>query len=239
MKLSMWASSGSAMQRSMPRASSESATCRSGCGAPTWRCNPTCPTAQAPHNMLNMTHARGRRDSQTKAAEEEIEAKVTALIEQLKDEDFKVRQKAAFGLAKVGRQAKGATSALIQCLADEKQGVRCHAANALRNIIGPEAAHAIPALTKAMKDESGYVRYGAVRALGSIGEAAVPALVKALDQRNVRNAAVFQLGNLGPKAKAVVPALEKLLKDEQDKTFRQAVEATLKKIQEKTPLNTE
>ena len=166
-----------------------------------------------------------------------LQEKVLALIQELKDKDFMVRSRAAVNLAGIGPAAKEATSALIQGLEDDKMAVRCRAAFALRKIIGPEAGHAIPALTKAINDESGYVRRGAVGALGSIGEAAVPALVDALSHENVRRSTISVLGRLGPRAKAADPALSELLKNEKDEQVKKRIESTLKAIRKEIPAN--
>ncbi len=91
--------------------------------------------------------------------------------------------------------------------------------------MGPVAARAVPALIKALLDDSIYsehyyeVRRSAARALGKMGfkaRAANPALIKALDSHDydVRIEAARALGKIGPKSdKAVIRALKKALDD--------------------------
>jgi HEAT repeat protein len=67
--------------------------------------------------------------------------------------------------------------------------------------VAPQTEELIPALTRALKDEAGGVRFLAATALGDIG----------------------------PKARASVPALMEFLKEE-DGEMRQAVVRALKKI---------
>jgi HEAT repeat protein len=68
-----------------------------------------------------------------------------------------------------------------------------------------EAARIVPALTSALRDESGYVRHDAALALGKFGadaHAAVPALTAALQDadRRVRSAAGKALTKIDPQA---------------------------------------
>ncbi len=170
-------------------------------------------------------------------SDQALPEKVLALIQELKDKDSKVFMGAAGELARIGSAARKAAPALLQRLQDDDGGVRCHAAYALRHVIGPEAEHAIPALTKALNDKNGHVRNGAVLALGKIGEAAVPALVDALNHENVRRSTIMVLGRLGPKAKAADPALSELLKNEKDEQVRKRIESALKAIRKEAPAN--
>ena len=75
------------------------------------------------------------------------------------------------------------------------------------------------------------VRRHAAEALGRIGPAAVPALIRALKDRHhlVRSSAAHALGGLGP---ATLPALIRALKDK-DKGVRQHAAQALKKSQGK------
>ena len=71
----------------------------------------------------------------------------------------------------------------------------------------------------------------AAHALGRIGAAAVPELVKALESPDpvIREKAVGVLGRMGPDAEAAVPALVKLLEDP-DEGVRKATARTLGQI---------
>jgi HEAT repeat protein len=61
----------------------------------------------------------------------------------------------------------------------------------------------------------GSVREHSAMALADCGQAAVPALIRALkdEELSVRNKAGFALGQIGKKASAAIPALKKCLKD--------------------------
>jgi HEAT repeat protein len=72
-------------------------------------------------------------------------------------------------------------------------------------------------LRKALKHQDGNVRSGAASVLGEIGPAAkdaVPDLIEALKDRDMRPIAVGALGRIGPAAKDAVPALIEALKDQ-------------------------
>lgn len=78
------------------------------------------------------------------------------------------------------------------------------------------------------------VRFQSAGALGLIdtdGPRVAPVLIKALhdSQSEVRRAAAFDLWNLGPKARAAVPALTEAVNDPSEKV-RQAACRALQKV---------
>jgi hypothetical protein len=84
--------------------------------------------------------------------------------------------------------------------------------------LGPGSKSAIPALTRALQDESPQVRAGAAAALYWLApraEAALPALRTALgdSDRRVRRLSCLALGRIGPAARAAAPGLLDRLKD--------------------------
>jgi len=80
---------------------------------------------------------------------QEVSASVVdALIEQLKDDNQVVHERAAVALSSIGRDT---VPALIKALRHEDSDVRERAAFALRGI-GPEATAAVPALIEALKE---------------------------------------------------------------------------------------
>lgn len=90
-------------------------------------------------------------------------------------------------------------------------------------LLGPAAGPAIPELTRLLENDSAAIDYGknltvaesAVLALGEIGAAAIPALSRALTNRNVnvRKSAALKLGEFGLAAGETIPALVGALSD--------------------------
>lgn len=109
--------------------------------------------------------------------------------------------------------------AMIQFLDDVDAGVRSKAAQVLGKI-GLTAKDAVPALLNRMDDEKmdevshlHLGRFVAAYALGRIGEAALPGLIKAIDDPNdvVKLKAIHALGIVGPNAKPAIKSIEKVL----------------------------
>jgi len=98
--------------------------------------------------------------------------------------------------------------------------------------LGPKGAKASPALASKLDDLSPWVRMACMFALQSIGEPAVPSLVKAFQTgpggAPVRAASV--LGNIGPAAKAAVPELRKALLDRPE-SLHSWIQGALAKIE--------
>ena len=104
---------------------------------------------------------------------------VAELERMLRDSDPAVQTQGAFGLGRLGPQARSAVPALIEALKKDAN-VRQNAARALGQI-GPEAKEAVPALIDALGDSEWSVRRQAALALGQVGpdaRPAVPALKK-------------------------------------------------------------
>ncbi len=91
---------------------------------------------------------------------------------------------------------------------------------------------AVPALIEAFEDEKPWVSSYAAEAVIGIGPSAVPHLIRALkDERaSVRFGAVVVLGEFGPAARQAIPALEKIVRTEQDSRVCRAAEMSLKKV---------
>jgi HEAT repeat protein len=123
-------------------------------------------------------------------------------------------------------------SALIEAARDEDllvaQGVR----RALVTDLVPLPKEAVPALLEALKDDS--MSIGARFALERVGPEAVPALADALEdpEPRVRRGAAAALGGLGPAAREVMPALRRLL-DDNDNGVRLEAEKSLKLVETK------
>ena len=81
--------------------------------------------------------------------------------------------------------------------------------------LGPEATPAIPEFQEAiLKREPAVV--GAIEALGSIGEAAVPLLIEILEsgEMSAKWGAADALGKMGSQAQAALPALRRLVRND-------------------------
>ena len=117
------------------------------------------------------------------------------------------RVEAVNDLASLGPRAKAAAPSLFQAL-EQKDDLLCGPAAAALVRIQAEPDHAIPALIGCLLDRQGHGRSDVVEALGEYG----------------------------PKAKAAVPMLVKLLPGRSSKEIVAAVPAALKKIDPDTAL---
>ena len=114
--------------------------------------------------------------------QQEIDRRVSTLIQALQDPDAKVRQRAAYALGDI--RTETAVRGLIQALQDADADVRRSVAYALGKI-GTETA--VPALIQALQHSDAVVRRSAAYALGKIGtETAVRALIQALQDPNAQ-----------------------------------------------------
>jgi HEAT repeat protein len=149
------------------------------------------------------------------------------------DADSAVRTEAARALGRIGVEAKAAGGALAAVLADHdgEDGLRCEAARALARV-DPQGPDTDAALRKAANDRSGCVGVCAAEALWrASGDAdrAARALVARLGDQRVRNAAAQALNRMGTQAKAAVPALLAVAKDN-DRLFHESVVLALQNI---------
>lgn len=149
---------------------------------------------------------------------------LTAACEQ-KDEE--TRAEAARYLASLGAPAKGAVPALRKLLADEKTVVQLEAALALVALDPKAASEAVPALTAALKSNTGtddpHIPVRAANALAELGpaaKAAVPELVRLFDAKNphVRLTAATAAARIAPEQAAkATEVLVGLLKEPRNK----------------------
>ena len=113
-------------------------------------------------------------------------------------------------LARLGPDAKGALPDLMPLL---KAGALPNAVCDVFHAIGPEA---VPTLTASLQ---GNMPLGqAINMLGNMGTDSAPAVLKLLDDpdRRVRSTAVIILGQIGPAAPGVLPALIDAAKNDKD-----------------------
>lgn len=153
---------------------------------------------------------------------------VPALIKTLNDPDSDVRWNVAKALGKIGDPQ--AVPALIEGCEDPDKDVREDMVEAL-GWIGDKRA--VKPVIKSLDDEYLSVRMAAAEALGTLKDPrAIPPLVKALKDSHpeVRKDAAKALAKIGNKS--VIKPLEQL-KNDPDETVRQAVQESLKALEEK------
>jgi HEAT repeat protein len=162
-------------------------------------------------------------------AQKEAPDVVSRLLPSLNDRDRDVRQEAFAAIVKIHGGAKPAVPGLIIALKNPDREVRIHAATMLK-MVGPDAQEAAPVLIRSLLDS--HVRGRADEALTSIGKAAVPALVKGLDDSddNLRRLIARSLGYIGSEAKEAIPQLTTLSRDDPSERVREAATAALKRI---------
>ncbi len=172
-------------------------------------------------------HALGEID----AADSSVSA---ALIRSLRDPSPDVRRVILAVLIRLGPQASGAASALVDLLQDADAGIRARTCVAYRQI-GPYGKAGISALVGRLGDPDPDVRDKAAEALMKIGPEGVPALARALRERdaNVRRAAAEVLGSFGAESKSVTADLGDAAKDT-DAGVQKAAADAIKRIQSDT-----
>lgn len=143
---------------------------------------------------------------------------VPALCAALADGDDRLRSAAAETLGTLRCRADVTVPALARSLKDPAWLVRCDTARALSRF-GSEAEKAILPLSGALKDKDGLVRVAAALALWKIEgktNRVVPVLIQTLKAEDAASyapaAAAEALGEIGPPARAAVPALSAALK---------------------------
>jgi HEAT repeat protein len=144
-----------------------------------------------------------------------------------KDHYACVRLAAAEALGKIGPATKDVVPTLSNALRDLDDDVRRAAAEALGKC-GLEAKDAVLALREAEKDSSEPVRRTAAEGLKYFR---VAQLVRAAKDKDAgaRLKAIAELGDLGPEAKAAVPALAEALRDD-DIGVRRAAAVALGRV---------
>ncbi|MBV8878645.1 MAG: alpha-L-fucosidase [Planctomycetaceae bacterium] len=169
-------------------------------------------------------HALGDID----AAEPRV---LPALIRSLRDTSPDVRRVILAVLIRLGPRAAGASTALIDLLQDADAGIRARTCLTFRQI-GPEGKAGSSALIVRLGDPDADVRDQAIAALGKLGPDAVPAVARALKDRDavVRRGAAEVLGAFGSDAGSASTDLGDAAKDKDPGVQKAAAEA-LKKLQ--------
>lgn len=164
-------------------------------------------------------------------AAEPKQPNVAELIEGLKSGDKVIRRDASYRLSQLGPGAKAAVPDLVKALDDSEDQVWFNSITALARI-GPGAEGAIPDLIKQLEKadrgrNNGQYWYRTAFALGSIGPAALPELIRSLgnDKTHVRSAAAKAIGWIGPAATDAIPTLAQRLSDGDTDVRTQSAEA--------------
>lgn len=182
---------------------------------------------QAAKELADMGKTRNLDADEARA----LKAAVPALLVAMKDNDVFVRRFATQALGQFGTDDSHTLPALIAALKDDKQVVEA-AATAL----GKMGAPAVKPLADMVKDKNKDVlaRKKGLTSLAEIGPAArdaVPVLVALLKDMPVRLEAALALGAIGPDARAAVEPLKAIVASrERDRTFKQACNTALTKI---------
>lgn len=160
------------------------------------------------------------------------------LADSLKDEDNQVRTGAASALYMCGLSATAALPQLLDVLQGTDLPLKVIAAHTLGNL-GTNAAVAVPALEEFLTKAGGGARTAVAQALWRITRKAslvLPALIEALEIRTpdlvetwADTSAAQTLAEIGPEAKAAVPALSRLLQAK-DQRMRVGAAAALVRI---------
>ena len=147
-----------------------------------------------------------------------------AIAELLKDPKFNqvIRHRVAMLFGNIGPAGKAAVPALLEVANDDKadEYLRQQAISSL-GAIGPGASGAVAGLAKMVKGSRPQFRYAILSAISQIDplhEALVPALVELVKdaearRTGVRSSAMTLLGGLGADAKAAVPGLVAMLRE--------------------------
>jgi len=147
---------------------------------------------------------------------------VPALMEALSDPEPRVRGHAARALGLIEDKSEGTIAGLIALVVDPEPQVRRAAITALGRL-QPAATNTIPLMIKALEDADPSVVISALQTLAEDGADAVPALTEALRHKQGRYWACLVLAEMGPQAKAAVPQLTTLLKDDEPEVRMEAV----------------
>ena len=142
------------------------------------------------------------------------------LAAELEDKSEIIRAHAAHALMQIGPEAAAAAPALAKAMSDPDYHVRRMSVAALEKI-HPDPSVVVKALGKALADADPSVRVAALHTLTEYSKDAVPVLSEALENENTRYWSALALGELGPEAKAAVPALAKALSDERPTVQRE------------------
>jgi len=152
-----------------------------------------------------------------KAMGDRVKPAIPALLIAIHDSSDDVRENSMAALAPLASADPQIVPAFIQALKDKNNNVKLPAIEALGNA-GPAARPALPALGKLLDDDmAGGVAAEAIGKCCQEFPETVSYLILAVNNPNhdVRKFGVMYLGQMGPRAKAAVPALIPVLSGEE------------------------
>ncbi len=136
----------------------------------------------------------------------DAKAVVPVLTVLSKHDSVSVRVASVSALGTYPGAADATIPLLIGALKDPEVSVRLAAVSALA-AHGESAKAAVPALDAALNDSQGAVTIRAAEALAMIGPAAIPALIKRIDDPHFAELALQTIGQIGPAAKSATATL--------------------------------
>jgi HEAT repeat protein len=154
---------------------------------------------------------------------------ISDLATRLNDADAQVRHAILHALGQLGPEA---VPELVKVLADARVASRRDAALALGQP-GSHAGDAVAVLTKhLLEDEAEIVSRSCAGALGRIGAAGVPGLVKGLghESASIREASAAALGQVGQPARDALDSLRKASKEDADAEVKTAATEAIGRI---------
>jgi HEAT repeat protein len=167
---------------------------------------------------------------------------IEALAKAVKDDDVLVRRQAVKAIIAIHPGPQVGLPLFIRLMNDSDQGVQMRILDAITDAgpaalpgvinalgnkdvaywacvvlrgMGPIAKDAVPALAKTVQNKNPQVQLEAILALGAIGEAAaaaLPQLTSALDDKVLREPAVFAIGQIGKSNEAIDAKLNAFVK---------------------------
>lgn len=180
------------------------------------------PSLLAMKDFLSHENPRWRMIAATRLSELDAlpEDASQALLPGLKHPDAQLRCDIAGALGELQMVSDEVIDSLIEVVQqDENRSVRRNAASSLGRL-GPVARRAMPALLAAIGRDADVTRTSSwwleVQSVGRVGGAdAIPHLIRYLESPDseTRQAAIQELGRLGPVAVEALPALERRLQD--------------------------
>lgn len=155
------------------------------------------------------------------AKEDKAAPAVNELMALLSDPSAAVRAHAAHALGEIGAAAKPAAAALAGMVKDADEHARRQAVKAL-TLIRPGPQVMIPLFIQLLEDPDPAVRQRLLNSVSEAGAAAVPGLIEALKHEKAAYWSCVILRQMGPEAKAAIPALTAELKNSRIEVRREA-----------------